>query len=102
MKYYGNNHKRQGSCGGGPEKCIIYASAYPVSKHQCGINWYSKERGKLCVHIVAWCANCQGNHQANFVQCPFRQKAKIPACKNKTAKNLKPTIKVITTLRSNT
>ena len=53
MKYCRISHKRQGSCGDRPEKCLICASAHPASKHQCGVNGCSKGRGKLCVHVVA-------------------------------------------------
>ena len=47
----------------------------------------------MCVHVVARCANCQGNHQANSPRCPFRQKAEMQARKNKVAKNLEVPVK---------
>ena len=65
MKCCGIGHERQGNCEDRPEKCIMCASAHPASEHQCGVNGCRKGKGKLCVHVVARCANCQGNHQAN-------------------------------------
>lgn len=41
----------------------------------------------MCVHVTTRCANCHGNHQANSIQCPSRQKAEMQARKNKAAKN---------------
>lgn len=60
-----------------------------------------QKKRKLCVYIVAQYISCQSNYQANSAWCPSRQKAKILACKNKTAKNLELMVKVITTPRLN-
>ena len=96
LKCCGIGHERQNRCGDRPEKCIMCAGPHPASEHQCGVNGCSKGRGKLCVYVVARCANCQGNHQANSTRCPARQKAEMKARKNKAAKTdelpIKPTI----------
>ena len=73
----GIGHERQNSCGNRPEKCTMCARTHPASEHQCGVNGCHKGKGKLCVHVVAQCANCQGNHQANSIRCPAKQRAEI-------------------------
>lgn len=75
-----------GNCGDRLEKCVICAGAHPASEHQCGVNRYNKEKRKLCIYVIAWCANCQGNHQANSAQYLLRLKAQIQACKDKAVK----------------
>lgn len=62
MKYCGIGHERQGDCGDRPEKCILCAGAHPANEHQCGVDGCKIEKGKLCVHITARCANFPGNH----------------------------------------
>jgi hypothetical protein len=98
MRCCGIGHERLGSCGNRPEKCIMCAGEHQVSEHQCGVGGCSKGIGKLCVHVVARCANCQGNHQANSARCPSRQKAEIQARKNKVANEAGSTVKATTTL----
>lgn len=75
LKCCGISHERLGSCGDRPEKCVMYAGAHPASEHQCGVNRCNKGKGKLCIHVIARCANCQGNHQASSARCPLRLKA---------------------------
>ena len=101
MKCCGIGHERQGNCGDRPEKCIMYTDAYLASEHQCEVNRCRKGKGKLCVHVVARYANCQGSHQANSARCPSRQKAEMQARKNKTVKNLKPPVEVTTSPGAN-
>ena len=62
MKCCGIGHERQGSCENRPEKCIICARAHPAGEHQCGVDGCKIGKGKLCIHVKAQCANCQGNH----------------------------------------
>ena len=59
------------------------AGEHHVNEHQCGVTGCGKGRGKLCIHVVARCANCNGNHQENSAQCPSRYKAKIQAHKKR-------------------
>ena len=99
LRCCGIGHERQNSCGGRPKKCTLFAGAHSASEHLCGVKGCSKGRGKLCVHIAARCANCQGNHQANSTRCPARQKAEIQARK-KTAKNHGLPVKGTTELKS--
>lgn len=66
------------------------AREHQVNKHQCGVIGCNKGKGKLCIHVVARCANCNGNHQANSARCPSRQKAEIQAQKKKPAKEVTP------------
>ena len=94
LRCCGIGHECQNSCGDRPEKCTMCAGAHQVSEHQYGVNGCSKKRGKLCVHVVARCANYQGNHQANSPQCPSRPKAEMQARKNKIAKNLEVSVKI--------
>ncbi len=68
-------HERLGSCGDRLKKCVMCAGAHPAIEHQCGVNGCNKRKGKLCVHIITQCANCQGNHQASSARCPLRLKA---------------------------
>ena len=93
IKCYGIGHKRLRSCGDRPEKCVMCAREHQASKYQCGVNGCSKGTEKLCVHIVPWCANCQGSHQANSAQYPSRQKAEVKAQKNKVAKKARLEVK---------
>lgn len=67
LRCCGIGHERLGNCGTRPEKCIICAGDHQVNRHQCGVSGCSKGMRKLCAHVVTRCANCQGNHQANFV-----------------------------------
>lgn len=89
MRCCGLGHERLGSCGDRPEKCLLCAGPHQASNHQCGVDGCSKKPGKLCTHVVARCANCMGNHQANFARCPARQKAELQARKGKTRKDPK-------------
>lgn len=66
------------------------AGQHQVSEHQCGVSGCSKGIGKLCVHVVARCANCNGNHQANSARCPSRHKAEIEARKKKCTEEVTP------------
>ena len=61
----GIGHERQGSYEDRPERCVMCAGAHPASEHQCGVNGCNKGIGKLCIHIVARCTNCQSSHPAN-------------------------------------
>ena len=79
----GIGHERLEKCGNSPKKCVICAGEYHVNKHQCGVTGCGKRRGKLCIHVVARYANCNGNHQANSAQCPSRYKAEIQAHKKR-------------------
>ena len=76
MKCCGIGHERQDNCGNRPEKCIMCVGAHTASDHQCGVDRCKMGKGKLCVHVMARCANCQGNHQANSARCPSRQNVK--------------------------
>lgn len=97
MRCCGIGHERQGSCGDRPEKCVMCAGAHLTSEHQCGVNGCNKGKGKLCIHVVARCANCQGSHPANSGRCTIRQKAQIEARKNKTAKTPELSANITTT-----
>ena len=99
-RYCGIGHERQNSCENYPKKCTMCAWAHPASKHQCGVNRCYKGKRKLCVHVVARCANCQGNHQANSIRCPARQRAEIQVRKSKAARNLESPIKATTEVES--
>lgn len=82
-------HKQLGSCGDKPGKCLLCAGPHQASNHQCGVNGCSKKPRKLCTHVLARCANCMGNHQANFVRWSARQKAELQAQKGKMRKDPK-------------
>ena len=71
---------------------------HQISEHQYGVRGCSKGIRKLCIHVIARYANCQGKHQANSARCPLKQKAKIQARKNKVAKEDVPMVKTTTTL----
>lgn len=86
LKCCGIGHESLGSYGDRPEKCIMCAGVYPASEHQCGVNGSNKGRGKLCIHVVARYANCQGNHQANLARCPSRMRAETKAYKDKATR----------------
>ena len=83
MKCCEIGHERQGNCGNRPEKCIMCAGEHQASEHQCRVEGYKIGKGKLCVHVKARYANCQGNHQANLTRCPARHKAEIHVYKKK-------------------
>lgn len=89
MKCCGIFHERTGSCGDRPVQCVMCAGERQVSDHQCGVNGCNKGRGKICMHVVARCANCNGNHQANSFRCQARQKAEGHARKNMTLEGSK-------------
>ena len=59
------------------KKCVMCAGEHQVNEHQCGVSGCNKGMGKLCVHVVAQYANCNGNHQANSARCPSRHKAEM-------------------------
>lgn len=83
-------HERLEKCGDKPKKCVMCAREHQVSEHQCGVNRCSKGIGKLCIHVVARFANCNGNHQANSVRCPSRHKAEIQARKKRRIEEVAP------------
>ena len=91
-------HERLGSYEDKTKKCVICAGEHRACEHLCGLNECSKKTGKLCVHVVPQCANCQGNHQANSAQCPFRQKAEVQVRNNKAAKKARPEVKATSAL----
>ena len=101
MKCCGIGHERQGNCGDRPEKCMLCAGAHLANEHQCGVDGCKIRKGKLCVHVTARCANCQGNHQATSARCPSRQKAEIQARRKRAAKILEPATEVSLFLESN-
>lgn len=101
MKCCGIGHKCQGSCGNRPEKCIMCAGAHPANEYRYGVDGCKIGKGKLCVHVKAQCANCQGNHQANSTRCPAGQKAETQARQKKIVKNPESAIKVIAVVESN-
>ena len=59
-------------------------ASHKMDKHQCEVNGYNKGLRKICAHVVVKCANCGGNHPANFNRCTSSQKAKIDARKQKS------------------
>ncbi len=50
--------------------------------------------GKICSHVTATCANCQGNHQEISVKCSVRHKAEKEVRKKKDDKRMKKMDKV--------
>lgn len=68
--------------------------AHPANEHQCGVNRCNKGKGKLYVHVITQCANCQSNHQASFVRCSLQLKVQTQACKNKAARIFEPPEKI--------
>lgn len=96
MRYCKIGHERQGNCGDRSEKYILCAGAHSANEHKCGVDGCKIRKGKLCVHVTARCANCQGNHQANLTRCPARQKAETEAQQKRAAKIVEPTIEVST------
>lgn len=61
----GIGHEQMRKYGDLSPKCMICTGPYKVEYHQCGVNGCSKDIGKMCAHVLALCANCGGNHQAN-------------------------------------
>lgn len=59
-------HECQNNCGDSLKKCTMCARAHSTREHQCKVKECDKEKKKLCVYVVAECANCQGNYQGNF------------------------------------
>ena len=90
LRCCGIGHERLEKCGNRPEKCVMCAGEHQISGHQCGVSGCSKGIGKLCVHVVARCANCNGNHQANSARCPSRHKAETQARKKKCTEEVTP------------
>lgn len=80
------SYERLESCRDKLEMCIMCVGSHQASKHKCRVNRCNKRRGKLCIHIVAQCANYQGNHQVSSTRCVLWMKAEIKACKKKIAK----------------
>ena len=83
-------------------KCIKCNGPHKLENHCefrwcCKVNeklnppWLETKKGELCPHSFK-CSNCQGEHQADSVQCPFwkhrfnrewQQKKYIEICKNR-------------------
>lgn len=78
-----------GSCANRPPQCIICTGPYKVKKHRCGIAGCNKEKGKICAHVTAKCANCGENYTANSPQCTSRHKTDIEARKRKKLRDKK-------------
>ena len=55
---------------------------------------------KLCVHVMARCANCQDNYQANSARSPSRQKAKLQVRQKRVTKISEPVIETNTTVKA--
>ena len=72
-------HKRMGSCGDQPSKCIICVEPHKVEDHSCGVVGCNKRKGKICVYITAKYANWKGAHAANSSRCGSRHKADLQA-----------------------
>ena len=51
----GIGHKRLGSCGDRPEKCLLYAGPHQASNHQSGIDGCSKKLRKLYACSSSMC-----------------------------------------------
>ena len=75
------------------------AGADTTSDHLYGVDRYEMEKEKFSVHIMARCANCQGNHQANSARCP-RLKAKLQARQKRLAKISETVIEASRTAKS--
>lgn len=101
MRCYKISHERLGSCRNRLEKWVMYAEAHPANKHDCEVSEYNKWKDKLYIYVVAWCANCQNSHPANFSQCIIRQKAQIEVGKNKIAKTSKALTNITLTSKVN-
>ena len=56
-------------------QCTLCAGPHKLGEHKCGVSGCQARLGKICSHVTATCANCQGNHQATSVKCPVRHKA---------------------------
>lgn len=77
MRCYGVGYKRLSSFGDKLKKCLLCTRPHKTSNHQYRVDGYSKKSGKLYMHIVARCANCMDNYQANFAYCLTRQKTEL-------------------------
>ena len=82
----GIGHDRLGNCGQRPTQCTLCAGPHKLDEHKCGVSGCQIGLGKICSHVTAACANCQGNHQATSVKCPVRHKAEKEARKRKDGK----------------
>ena len=79
-------YERMRSCGDRSSKCIICAGLHKLKDHCCGVAGCNKEKGKICVHVTAICANYGRAYVANFPCCGSRHKAEIDAKKGKKTK----------------
>lgn len=61
---------------------------HQFNDHKYGIRECNKKKRKFCIHIVAWCANCNSNCQTNVSQYLSKQKAEIQACKKRPVKDI--------------
>lgn len=99
LKCYGISHKHLDHCQKRPKKCVIYAEAHLANEYQWGVNGCNKRKEKLCIYIIAWYTNCQGNYQASSVQCLLRLKAQIQARKDYADRIFKPPKNTRSTMR---
>lgn len=59
------------------------AETHLAREYQYRVKRYSKRKKNSCIHVVAQCTNCQGNHQANFFYaCPDKKLRYKPIKKN--------------------
>ena len=63
---------------------LLYSTQ--VEEHQCEVIGCTKDKGKICPHVKAQCANYGGGHMANFSRCILKQKADVQASKEKKLK----------------
>ena len=83
MTCCGIGHERMGKCGDRKPRCVMCAGPHKLEDHQCGVTGCHKGKGKMCIHITAKCANCEGDHCANSNRCTQRHKAELDARKYK-------------------
>ena len=78
-----------------PAKCTLCAGSHRLEEHMCGVGGCQVGSGKICMHVTATCANCQGNHQATSTKCPVRHKAEKEARRMRSNKKEQKTKEVI-------
>jgi len=71
----GIGHDWPSGYGKRPAKCTLCAGSHRLEEYMCGVDGCQIGSGKICMHVTATCANCQGNYQATSTKCLVRHKA---------------------------
>lgn len=79
INFVGIDHTRLGKCENGNLQYVICAGDYKTQNHLNRVIGCYVEKGKICIHITAKCANCGWHYQAIAFKYLARLKTQMQA-----------------------